>query len=255
MLLRLTNEEKSKIEQLYKDGVDYKEIAKIVSRAPQTICNHLDRVGLRKIERQTKRAEEPQETKNDTLSFDARRTPAQTPTPQPREIRNLPERGIRRGQIYFITKQPVVGHEFEAGRPAIIVSNNQINGGGIGFVEIVFLTTKEKKDMSTHVTIRSTGTKATALCEQTQTVSTLRLREYCGCCTEAEMAMIDNALAISLALNPEPVPVYSLAENVQPVEAENKDLDDYDAKFQAVVAERDMYKSLYDELIERILRK
>lgn len=50
---RLTNEEKAIIEDLFKKGVDYNEIATEMERAPQTILNHLDAVGLRKIKRIT----------------------------------------------------------------------------------------------------------------------------------------------------------------------------------------------------------
>lgn len=48
---RLTAEEKAIIEELFKDGVDYKVIAEEMERAPQTILNYLDSVGLRKINR------------------------------------------------------------------------------------------------------------------------------------------------------------------------------------------------------------
>lgn len=48
---QLTAEEKAIIEELFNNGVDYKSIAEETGRAPQTVLNYLDFVGLRKIKR------------------------------------------------------------------------------------------------------------------------------------------------------------------------------------------------------------
>lgn len=58
-----------------------------------------------------------------------------------------------------------------------------------------------KKDMSTHVTIRTTGRVSEALCEQPTTVSVERLNNRIGSVTDREMQQIDIALQIALNLD------------------------------------------------------
>lgn len=113
------------------------------------------------------------------------------------------ERTPRRGEIYYIDKnpyKPTYGHVQEPGRPAIIVSNNLNNAHAFTY-EIVYLTSKPKKDLPTHCTIRSTKITGTALCEQITTISDEQLRDYQGTCTEEEMRMVDACMAISLGLD------------------------------------------------------
>lgn len=82
-----------------------------------------------------------------------------------------------------------------------------------GDVTVVFLTSQPKKDMSTHVTIRTTGRISEALCEQPTTISVERLNNRIGSVTEREMQQIDIALQIALNLD--------AGANTQP-EAENQ---------------------------------
>lgn len=86
---------------------------------------------------------------------------------------------VRRGDVYYI--------------------NN--NRGQRGNVVVVFLTSQPKKDMSTHVTIRTTGRVSEALCEQPTTVSVERLNNRIGSVTDREMQQIDIALQIALKLD------------------------------------------------------
>ena len=57
-----------------------------------------------------------------------------------------------------------------------------------------------KRDLPTHVTIRSSGRVSTALCEQISTVSVERLGNYCGHVSDSELAAIENAMLISLGI-------------------------------------------------------
>lgn len=83
--------------------------------------------------------------------------------------------GLRRGEIYYVeSTYPTIGSEQRSGRPAIIVSND-LNNGHSNVVEVVYMTTQPKKDLPTHVQIRSTGRFRVALCEQIHTVDIQRL--------------------------------------------------------------------------------
>lgn len=109
---------------------------------------------------------------------------------------------INRGDIFYVDYFPTVGSEQRGGRPAIVVSNNK-NNENSETIEVVYLTTQPKADLPTHVIVRGTGTKSTALCEQVHTISTDRLGDFKGECSTDEMQMIDCALAISLGLEQE----------------------------------------------------
>ena len=64
---------------------------------------------------------------------------------------------VRRGDVYYINNnRGQRGNEIRKDRPAVIVSADFLNKHS-GDVVVVFLTSQPKKDMSTHVTIRTTG--------------------------------------------------------------------------------------------------
>ncbi len=128
--------------------------------------------------------------------------------------------GIKRGHIFYVEKSVVAqaaGSEQMPGRPAVIVSNDECNRSS-NVVEVVYLTTQPKKDLPTHVAIRSSGKPAVALCEQVSSVSVDRLRDRTAKCTDREMQMIDIALAISLGIDPEPQVVEKVIEKPVTVE-------------------------------------
>ena len=104
-----------------------------------------------------------------------------------------------RGKICFIGKGIAVGSEQAGDRPAIIFSSDEQNRSSRE-VEVVFLTTKKKNLMPTHVPVDSAPDPSIALCEQIQTVDKWRIKEYLGTATWEEMEKIDQALAISLGL-------------------------------------------------------
>lgn len=107
---------------------------------------------------------------------------------------------VKRGDIYFVTGTEATGSEQAGERPAIIVSNDTGNKYA-PVVEVVYLTTKKKSLLPTHVCIHSAGRPSTALCEQVITVCKSRLERYIGSITLAEMRRVDKALSISLGIH------------------------------------------------------
>jgi mRNA interferase MazF len=153
---------------------------------------------------------------------------------------------LKRGEVYYVFKYDVsaVGSEQGAGRPAVIVSNN-VGNIHSSIVEVVFLTTKPKTDLPTHVSLSSTAKASIALCEQITTLDTCKLGEYMCTLSDAEMSQIDTALSISLGLqNAQPQPSTNTTTSIPAPSAE----------LQTMRIERDMYKRLYDTLIEKLLK-
>ena len=166
---------------------------------------------------------------------------------------------MKRGQIYYIeSNHQEIGSEQRAGRHAVIVSNDKNNENSTT-VEVVYMTTQPKNDLSTHVFIRSSLRPSTVLCEQIYSVSTERLGTYIGELTDRELQELDIALSISLGLDwmqPE-----TSRGGCQPedLEAIQQQLTETEAKLAAVTAElaklknQPDYKLLYDQLIEKLL--
>lgn len=75
---------------------------------------------------------------------------------------------IKRGDIFYVGGGQTTGSEQRAGRPAIVVSNDK-NNEHSQTVEMVYLTTKPKRDMPTHVLITSLSRESIAICEQITT--------------------------------------------------------------------------------------
>lgn len=111
---------------------------------------------------------------------------------------NNPTPEIYRGDIFYITQGSYVGSEQKSGRPGVIVSNDLANKHSPN-VEVVFLTSQEKKALPTHVEVIA-RVPSTALCENIQTVSKERLSDFIRSCTTSEMKAIDKALLHSLGI-------------------------------------------------------
>lgn len=159
------------------------------------------------------------------------------------------EMEVYRGDIFYVKKAGyTTWSEQEAGRPAVIVSNNTGNKFSNN-VEVVYLTSQNKTELPTHVDIIC-KVPSTAMCESVYTVSKERLTDYVRSCTDKEMEQIDAALLISLALYPDPVTAEQQNENVQDIQETVQQNDIDTAKIEA---ERDVYKMLYNQLLEKMI--
>lgn len=184
---------------------------------------------------------------------------------------------IRRGEIYFFDKGPKVGVEQQGGRPGIIVSNNLCNKHS-EFVEVVYTTCQPKTELPTHIAINSTPKPCIALCEQVHTLSKKKICCYYGEITAEEECEINKALAINLAL-PQEIK-YDKQEELdllklqldaaleanqgyeQDVKILDNEIEDLKARLMVALAEKDIepstegniYKNLYYELLDKILK-
>lgn len=108
---------------------------------------------------------------------------------------------FHRGEIYHILpRERETGSEQHSGRPAIVVSN-EANNKYSQTLEVVYLTTKEKKQLPTHVKIEAARFRSTALCEQVCTVDKTRVGDYIDKLSRYEIEDVDAAIVISLGLN------------------------------------------------------
>lgn len=161
-----------------------------------------------------------------------------------------------RGEVYYVLPDGnEVGSEQHSGRLAIIVSNNQ-NNKNAATVEIVYLTTREKRAMLTHVYISTAQLPSTAICEQIFTVDKTRLGSYSGKLTEREMKDVELAMMVSLGLDnylskPKPVEAPTVAAVPVPAPVAVPSVSDTKEELEKLRVQRDTYKELLMEVIGR----
>lgn len=160
---------------------------------------------------------------------------------------SLNTREVKRGDIFYITYSKNFNDSYSydtTGRPGVIVSDNHLNRGS-EYVEVVYLTTKIKRDMPTHVDVFC-KTPSTALCETIHTVEKDRIGTYVRTVSDEEMEGIERGLRRSLGMN---VPVTSVTDAEPNNDMELASMQ----KNIQLTAERDMYKKLYEDLLSKVV--
>ena len=110
-------------------------------------------------------------------------------------------RKLMRGEIYYVKNFPTCGHEQRSGRPAVIVSNDEINAHS-EVVEVCYLTLKDKMNLPTHISIdRGPCINSTVLCEQITSVSIDRIGDYMCRIPEHLEDALNRAIMASLSLS------------------------------------------------------
>lgn len=170
---------------------------------------------------------------------------------------------IRRGDIHYIDIPNAIGHEMMKDRPGIIISCDALNLTR-PVVTVVLLTGSEQPKYPHNVEIKSIISarhgKSTARCDHIYTVDKTRVGKRMGCCTGTELAAVDDAILLTLGLGdgkyqgpmkrPKGAPCKAQEE---PKSAELTADKEQAARAMLdlvrVQAERDTYKSLYEQLL------
>lgn len=106
----------------------------------------------------------------------------------------------RRGDVYWVGLDPVIGTEMRKTRPAVIVSNDSCNHYGTRVV-VLPITSNVSSLFPGEALITVKGKPGRALGDQIRSIDTSRLKARVGTLTPVEMARIDEALAITLGLS------------------------------------------------------
>lgn len=160
---------------------------------------------------------------------------------------SLNTREVKRGDIFYITYSKNFNDSYSydtTGRPGVIVSDDHLNRGS-EYVEVVYLTTKIKRDMPTHVDVFC-KTPSTALCETIHTVEKDRIGTYVRTVSDEEMEGIERGLRRSLGMNVSVASVNDAEPN------NDMELASMQKEIQ-LTAERDMFKKLYEDLLSKVV--
>lgn len=166
---------------------------------------------------------------------------------------SLNTREVKRGDIFYITYSKNFNDSYSydtTGRPGVIVSDDHLNRGS-EYVEVVYLTTKIKRDMPTHADVFC-KTPSTALCETIHTVEKDRIGTYVRTVSNEEMEGIERGLRSSLGMKT--LDGDMLKEtSVNDAEPNNDmGLASMQKEIQ-LTAERDMFKKLYEDLLSKVV--
>ncbi|HEX4030638.1 MAG TPA: type II toxin-antitoxin system PemK/MazF family toxin [Terracidiphilus sp.] len=107
---------------------------------------------------------------------------------------------IERSDVYWVNFDPSLGGEIRKTRPAIILSNNAANAA-LNRVQVVPVTSKADRIYPGEALINLQGEKRKAMADQLTTVSKQRLGSKLGTIGLADMARVEAAVAVQLALN------------------------------------------------------
>ena len=112
---------------------------------------------------------------------------------------------VKRGDIFYADLSPVVGSEQGGLRPVLIVQNDVGNRYSPTVIAAAITSKTSKTHLPTHIDIQATqvglAKDSVVLLEQIRTIDKRRLREHMGHLGEQQMAMVDDAIAVSFGLN------------------------------------------------------
>lgn len=108
-------------------------------------------------------------------------------------------RAPRRGDVYWVGLDPVVGTESRKTRPAVIVSNDSCNRYGARVV-VLPITSNVDSLYPGEALLKIKGKQGRALGDQIRSIDKSRLKARVGTLTPAEMGRVEEALATTLGL-------------------------------------------------------
>lgn len=153
---------------------------------------------------------------------------------------------VRRGDIYYINNdRGQIGSEMKKDRPAVVVSND-MNNRYSNEITVVFLTSKPKKNLETHVTVYSTGRESVALCEEMTTLDKQRTGKFLGRMSRKEMDAIDKALGVAIGIDRKEEGDMTVDKRASPK----------DWKEEAIreTAKAETYRAMYETLLDKIIQ-
>jgi len=107
----------------------------------------------------------------------------------------------RRGDVYWVALDPTLGSEIQKTRPAVIVSNNSCNAFGTRVV-VLPVTSNVDSFYPGEALVTVKGKPARALGDQIRSIDRSRLRSKVDRLSHEELAAVEEAVRITLALWP-----------------------------------------------------
>lgn len=109
---------------------------------------------------------------------------------------------VRRGEIYYADLSPVVGSEQGGVRPVLVVQNDVGNRYSPTVIAAAITSQLDKARLPTHIALPAGSCglprNSVVLLEQIRTIDKQRLKDKIGELSSGTMAMVNEALLVSL---------------------------------------------------------
>ena len=110
----------------------------------------------------------------------------------------------KRGEIWLVSLEPVIGHEIGKTRPALVISNDQ-NNQFAETVTVLPITSKTEKiyPFETHLSKEESGTNVDSKVKSNQirTVDKKRLAKFLSAISQEKLMQVEQSLLIHLGIN------------------------------------------------------
>ena len=107
---------------------------------------------------------------------------------------------IQRGQVYWVTLDPVRGSEISKTRPCVVLSANEINSRRNTVVVVPLTSTPEQVHFPLLINVPSAGIGSKARSEQIRNVDKSRLANLIGQISDSDLSAISHGVARVLGI-------------------------------------------------------
>ena len=107
---------------------------------------------------------------------------------------------VKRGEVWWVSFDPAIGGEIQKTRPAVIISNDSANSS-LNRVVVIPLTSNIAKLYPGEAFVTLKQERRKAMADQIMAVSKLRLKGRVGSLSNADVAALEDAILLHLAIH------------------------------------------------------